>query len=167
MKYHGLAPKLLLALLLLLILPGCVTERLTQWKGLTGDLFREECNRELPPDIQIIVEQRRNRYEEVNDIHNINFVTLLNYGCMPKKQYDELLVLRWELLRMNKENELMLEQTKILYHKAQKYPRRKTLQDLCAKYDQLRFAHDKYMRESSYLLDQTAPYKPGIIDKFM
>lgn len=167
MKYHGPSPKLLLILLLPFMLAGCISEKLTQRRGLLGDLFREELNCNMPPDIQIAVEERRQRYEEVNYIHNINFVILRRCEAMPTEEFNKLLTLRWKLLRFNKENELALQQAKIIYEKFQKHPKRKTGQELCAQYDKIRRYHKEYMEESAYLLEKTAPYKPWVIDKFM
>lgn len=167
MKYHGLTPRLLFILLGSLILSGCISEKLAQKPGLLGDLFREEFNCMLPPDIQIAIEERRARYEEVNDIHNINFVLLAENGEMCEQELNRLLKLRWELLRFNKENELELQETKIIYKKFQQKPRRKMGQELCAQYEILRRYHKEYMEKSSYLLEQLAPYKPIILDKFI
>lgn len=168
MKYHGLTPKLLLVLLLSLSLFGCVTEKLEQRPGLLGDLFREESNLCLPPDIQIAVEERRERYEEVNDIHNINFVVLGREKRMCEDEFKELLELRWKLMRMNKENEIQLQEAKVLYQKFADNPRRRKLgQDLCAKYDKIRRYHEEYMKKSGYLLEKTDPFKPPLIDKFI
>jgi hypothetical protein len=167
MKYHGLTPKLLLVLLTSLVLSGCVSEKLEQRPGLLGDLFREESNCMLPPDIQIAVEERRYRYEEVNDIHNINFVVFGREKKMSDELFKKLLTLRWKLLRMNKENEIQLQEVKVMLKKYEKRPKRKLGQDICAKYDKIRKYHKEYMEQTAYLLGETDPYTEGILDKFI
>lgn len=167
MKYHGLTPKLLLVLFVSLILPGCISEKLTQRDGLLGDLFREELNYKLPPDIQIAIEARRERYEAVNDIHNINFVLFAQQKKMPEEEFKELLTLRWKLLRFNKENDLQVQQVKVMIQKYEKNPKRKLGQDICAKFDKIRRYNEEYMEQSAYLLEKTAPYKPWALDKFI
>lgn len=152
--------RLLLNSLVLFLLPGCVTELMEQEPGLAGDLFREEMNCMLPPDIQLLVEARREKYEEVNYIDNVNFSTLRRDGFMPEEQFDRLLSLRWYLLRFHRENEIVLEQTKELYKKVCEKCTRKKMQDLNAKYDEIRRMHVEYMTKAQQLLDETRPYRP-------
>ncbi len=152
--------RLLLSFLIFAFLPGCVTELMEQEPGLAGDLFREESSLMLPPEIQILVEIRREKYQEINYIDNVNFSTLRSDGFMPEKQFDRLLDLRWFLLRFHRENEIVLEQTKELIQKIQEHYTRKTLIRLNAKYAQIRKMHDEFMTKAQILLDETRPYRP-------
>lgn len=151
---------LLINFVILFFLPGCVTELMEQEPGLAGDLFREESNCMLPPEIQILVEMRREKYQEVNYIDNVNFSTLRRDGFMPEEQFDRLLSLRWYLLRFHRENEIVLEETKALIEKYCKKRTRKGEIALHAKYDQIKKMHEEYMKKAQNLLDETRPYRP-------
>lgn len=160
MKHWYPIPRLILSFLALFILSGCVTELMEQEPGLAGDLFREESNRMLPPEIQILVEIRRERYEEMNYVDNVNFSTLRSYCYMPEKQFDKLLPLRWELLRLHNQNEIILEETKALYQKVAERCTRKSLQTLYARYETIKTMHNIFMAKSDVLLEETKPYRP-------
>lgn len=165
MRYHPF--HLLLLPIILITISGCISQKLPQEQGLVGDLFREECNENLPCDIQNMVVHRRERYEDVNDIHNINFVILRDDECMPNDEYKKLYELRWKLLRAHRLNEIALEEAKVLCTKYKKSKKRKAGQDLCAQYDKIRRMHVDYMQQTSYLLCKTEPYKFCVIDKFI
>lgn len=152
--------RILLFFLALFFLPGCVTELMEQEPGLAGDLFREESNCDLPAEIQILVEARREKYREVNYIDNVNFSTLRRDGFMPQEQFDRLLDLRWYLLRFHRENEIALEYAKEILKKICEKQTRKKLQDLNAQYDKIRKMHVEYMAKAQILLDETRPYRP-------
>lgn len=152
--------RLLCNFIILFFVPGCVTELMEQEPGLAGDLFREESNCNLPADIQIMVEVRREKYEEINYIDNVNFSTLRRDGFMPEDQFNRLLALRWFLLRFNRENEIGLEQAKELINKICEKSTRKRLYSLNVLYGKLRTMHEEFMTKAQQLLDETRPYRP-------
>lgn len=167
MKHWSPIPRLVLSFLALFILSGCVTELMEQEPGLAGDLFREESNLMLPPDIQILVEIRRDRYEDMNYIDNANFSTLRSYCQMPEAQFNKLILLRWELLRVHRQNEILLEQTKVLIKKVAERYNRKSMEALCANYRQIKKMHDVFMEKSGILLDETKPYRPWLYHRLI
>lgn len=152
--------RLLLSIFIFAFLPGCVTELMEQEPGLAGDLFREESNRMLPPEIQILVEIRRQKYEEINYIDNVNFSTLRSDGFMPEEQFNRLLNLRWYLLRFHRENEIALEQAKELIKKLCSHYTRKGGYKLDLKFAEIRKMHTEFMAKAQELLDETRPYRP-------
>lgn len=162
-----LITQLFLVFLTSVVLSGCISQRLAQRKSLIGELFLAESNRNMPPDIQILEDLEYKRYLDMNYIDNVNFVILRRECCMPEEQFNKLLLLRWSLLRLHRQNEILLEEAKTLYKKVCKRPARKLVQKLNAKYDEIRQSHAKFMRDSAYLLEETAPYKPWLIRRLI
>lgn len=144
---------------------GCITQRVAQEDSLVGALLRQDSNNCLPPDIQRNVVERQNQYDDINDI---NFVVMREKCRIDKDEFENLLLLRWHLLRENRRNDILLTNTKILMQQMQKceidfYEGRKKL---ISNYDSLREMHKKFMDQAQILLDGTRPYKQSIIYKF-
>lgn len=167
MKCWSLITRLLVNFLALLILSGCVSQLMEQQPGLAGDLFREESNRMLPPEIQILADVRRSRYEEMNYVDNANFSTLRSYCYMPEEQFNKLILLRWELLRLENQNEIILEETKELQKKVAERCTRKGLQTLNKNYEMIKQMHDIFMAKSDVLLKETMPYRPWLYHRLI
>ena len=156
---------LLIILCISICLSGCITKRVEQEDTLVGAMLRMDSNKKLPADIQEKVEERRTRYTDINDI---NFVIIREDGKMPKENFEQLLSNRWSLLRENKQNELLLQETKALMQQIREGDVEcdEGREKLVANYGRLRESHKQFMKQSKRLLDDARPYKRGLLYKF-
>ena len=156
---------LLIVLIASFFLSGCITKKIEQENSLVGAMLRMDSNKSLPGDIQKKVVERRKRFEDINDI---NFVIIREEGEMPKESFEELISVRWHLLRENKQNELLLQDTKVLIQQIKECEIEfdEGKEQLVAKYGKLRASHKQFMGQSRILLDGARPYKRSLLYKF-
>lgn len=152
-----------------MIFSGCVSQRVAQQDSLVGELFREDPNNKLPSDLQRSIVERRKQYKDINDI---NFVLMREDGEIANDEFEKLLTLRWELLRDNRRNELLLENTKKLMKaicdkKIEAEDVEKSEMIVVDNFDRLRTDHKEFMKQSQNLLDEAQPYRQGLLYKFI
>lgn len=155
-----------------LILSGCISQKVQQQSGIVGDLFREESTQDVPFEVEMIVNARRNAYENMNDF---SFVKMReDFPNITDAEFDNMMDHRHELSRLNAQNEILLSDLKALIHPAPAEPfelnpnklsqRRNLIRE---KIKMLFSAHYTYMDKNALLNSEIDPYKPSFINKFI